>query len=154
MTPALYFEDFTVGRRFRSPGLTLTEAEIIAFALTYDPQPFHIDREAAKRTPYGGLIASGFQTLAIGFRLFHQTGAISACSLGGAGIDELRWTAPVRPDDTLSVEVEVIERRPSRSRPDRGRVRMAYRMRNQRGEVVSTWIADHILAKRDETVAV
>ncbi len=154
MTDALFFEDFTVGRRFRSPGCTLTEAEIVSFALTYDPQPFHIDREAARETPYGGLIASGFQTLSLGFRLFYQTGAIAACSLGGSGIDELRWTTPVRPGDTLSVDVEVVEQRASRSRPDRGRVRMAYRMQNQRSENVATWIADHILAKRDETIAV
>jgi len=154
MTGALYFEDFTVGRVFRSPGCTLTEAEIVSFALTYDPQPFHIDMEAARETPYGGLIASGFQTLALGFRLFYQTGAIAACSLGGSGVDELRWTAPVRPGDTLRVEVEVIEQRPSQSRPGRGRVRMAYRMQNQRGEGVANWIADHILAKRDETIAV
>ncbi|HET8726312.1 MAG TPA: MaoC/PaaZ C-terminal domain-containing protein, partial [Alphaproteobacteria bacterium] len=66
---ALYFEDFTVGRTFTTPGATLTEAEIIHFALTYDPQPFHIDVEAAKRSAYGGLIASGFQTLALSFRL-------------------------------------------------------------------------------------
>ncbi len=154
MTGALYFEDFTVGRVFRSPGCTLTEAEIVSFGLTYDPQPFHIDKEAAKDTPYGCLIASGFQTLALGFRLFYQTGAISACSLGGAGVDELRWTAPVRPGDTLKVDVEVVEQKPSQSRPDRGRVRMAYALRNQRAETVATWTALHILAKRDETLAV
>ena len=154
MTGALYFEDFTVGRIFRSPGCTLTEAEIVSFALTYDPQPFHIDKEAASHTPFGGLIASGFQTLALGFRLFYQTGAIAACSLGGAGVDELRWTAPVRPGDTLKVEVEVVEQRPSRSRPDRGSVRMLYRLLNQQGNCVATWIANHILAKRDHTVAV
>ncbi|MEE8272561.1 MAG: MaoC family dehydratase [Alphaproteobacteria bacterium] len=151
---ALHFEDFTVGRRFDSPGATLTEAEIVSFALTYDPQPFHIDAEAARHTPYGGLIASGFQTLALGFRLFYQTGAIAACSLGAGGLDELRWQLPVRPGDTLKVAVEVVEQRPSRSRPDRGTVRMLYRVHNQRGELVSSWIANHILAKRDGTVAV
>lgn len=154
MSGALHFEDFTVGRVFRSAGCTLTEAEIVSFALTYDPQPFHIDKEAAKDTPFGGLIASGFQTLALGFRLFYQTGAIAACSLGGAGVDELRWTAPVRPGDTLKVEVEVVEQRPSQSRPDRGRVRMLYRLLNQQGDCVASWIAHHILARRDDTVAV
>ena len=154
MSAPLYFEDFTVGRVFRSPGCTLTEAEIVSFALTYDPQPFHIDKEAASDTPFGGLIASGFQTLALGFRLFYQTGAIAHCSLGGAGVDELRWLAPVRPGDTLKVDVEVLEQRASESRPDRGRIRMKYRLRNQRGEDVSSWIALHILARRDRTVAV
>ena len=154
MSDALYFEDFTVGRVFCSPGCTLAEAEIVSFALTYDPQPFHIDKEAATRMPFGGLIASGFQTLALGFRLFYQTGAIADCSLGGAGIDELRWTAPVRPGDTLRVEVEVVEQRPSRSRPDRGNVNMRYRLFNQHDECVATWVALHLLAKRDETIAV
>lgn len=154
MIPALYFEDFTPGRRFLSPGCTLTEAEIVSFGLTYDPQPFHIDKEAAKATHFGGLIASGFQTLALGFRLFYQTGAIAGCSLGGGGVDALRWTAPVRPGDTLRVDVEVVEQTPSQSRPDRGRVRMAYALLNQRGETVATWTAHHILAKRDETIAV
>ena len=154
MSGALFFEDFTVGRVFRSPGCTLTESEIVSFALTYDPQPFHMDKEAARDTPFGGLIASGFQTLALGFRLFYQTGAIAGCSLGGSGVDELRWTAPVRPGDTLRVEVEVVEQQPSRSRPDRGRVRMAYRLLNQQGDCVATWIANHILAKRDQTIAV
>ena len=154
MTGALYFEDFTVGRVFRSPGCTLTEAEIVSFALTYDPQPFHIDKEAASHTPFAGLIASGFQTLALGFRLFYQTGAIAACSLGGSGVDELRWTAPVRPGDTLRVEVEVAEQTASQSRPDRGRARLDYRLLNQHGECVATWTALHILAKRDQTIAV
>jgi len=148
MTRDLYFEDFTLGRVFETAGVTLTEAEIVSFALTYDPQPFHIDAVAAAQSPYGGLIASGFQTLALGFRLFHQTGAISACSLGGSGVDELRWRLPVRPGDTLRLTVEVVEAEPSKSRPDRGRVRMAYRQTNQHGETVATWIANHIFATR------
>ena len=154
MTMALFFEDFTVGRVFRSPGCTLTEAEIVSFGLTYDPQPFHIDKEAAQRTPFAGLIASGFQTLALGFRLFYQTGAIAACSLGGAGVDELRWTAPVRPGDTLRAEVDVVEQRASQSRADRGRVSMRYRLLNQHDECVASWVALHILARRDQTIAV
>lgn len=145
---ALHFEDFAVGRRFATQGVTLTEADIIGFALVYDPQPFHLDVEAASRSEWGGLIASGFQTLGLSFRLFHQTGAILACSLGGYGVDELRWPRPVRPGDTLRVDVEVLEQKPSRSRPDRGLVRMLYRTLNQRGEVVQTCICNHILARR------
>ena len=103
MDMGLYFEDFTVGRRFTTRGVTVTETQIIDFAFTYDPQPFHIDRVAAEQTPYGGLIASGFQVLAISFRLFHQTGAFAACSLGGYGIDDLRWMRPTRPGDTIRV---------------------------------------------------
>ena len=143
-----YFDDFKVGERFRSKGVTLTEAEIISFALAYDPQPFHLDAVAAAQSPFGGLIASGLQTFALGWRMFLQEGAFSACSLGSPGIDELRWTAPVRPGDTLRTEAEVIETRPSGSKPDRGTLKMAYRMTNQRGETVLTMTILHILKRR------
>ena len=148
MDMGLYFEDFTVGRRFTTRGVTVTETQIIDFAFTYDPQPFHIDRVAAEQTPYGGLIASGFQVLAISFRLFHQTGAFAACSLGGYGIDDLRWMRPTRPGDTIRVEVEVVDQTASRSRPDRGTVRMLYRTLNQDEEVVQSCVCNHILARR------
>jgi len=148
MTEGLWFEDFHPGRVFRTAGLTLGEGAIQDFAFAWDPQPFHIDRVAAAEGPFGGLIASGFHTLAATFRLFQQTGAIAACSMGGAGLDELRWPAPVRPGDTLSVEVTVVEQRESRSRADRGTVRMAYRTTNQRGETVLTCTMIHILARR------
>ena len=143
-----YFDDFKVGERFRSKGVTLTEAEIISFALAYDPQPFHLDAVAAAQSPFGGLIASGLQTFALGWRMFLQEGAFSACSLGSPGIDELRWTAPVKPGDTLRTEAEVIETRPSGSKPDRGTLKMAYRMTNQRGETVLTMTILHILKRR------
>ena len=149
---ALYFEDFEVGRRFTTLGLTLTEAEIIHFALTYDPQPFHTDVEAAQRSPYGGLIASGFQTIALVFRLFAQTGALAAASIGGSGMDEIRWYVPVRPGDTLHAEVEVIERRPSASRNDRGYVRFRYAGVNQHGERVLSFLANQLLLKRGAVV--
>lgn len=143
-----YFDDFKVGERFRSKGVTLTEAEIINFALAYDPQPFHIDTGAAKKSPFGGLIASGLQTFALGWRMFLQEGLFSACSLGSPGIDELRWTAPVKPGDTLYTEAEVLEVRPSGSKPDRGTLRMGYRIANQQGETVLTMSIVHILRRR------
>jgi acyl dehydratase len=93
----LYFEDFTPGREFRTEGVTVTESQILDFALAFDPQPFHLDAEAAKGTIFGGLIASGFHTMALTFRLFAQTRALVACSLGSPGVDELRWLRPVRP---------------------------------------------------------
>ncbi len=145
---ARYFEDFETGERFRSPGATLSEAQILDFALSYDPQPFHLDKEAAAESSYGGLIASGFQTLALGFRLFYQANVINACSLGSPGMDELRWLAPVRPGDTLHTEAEVVSKRESRSRADRGTLNMAYEIKNQGGEVVMTFTAIHILLKR------
>ncbi len=154
----LYFEDFTVGRIFQADGVTLTAGLISEFALSYDPQPFHIDVEAAKKSIYGGQIASGFQTLAISFRMFMQTGATAACSLGGRGIDKLRWPAPVRPGDTLRTTVTVLEQRPSSSKPDRGTCRLGYETVNQHGEIVLTCEAMHIMARRrpavDEPVAV
>ena len=144
----LYFEEFTPGRRFESPGITVTESEVIHFALRYDPQPFHMDVEAAKGSPYGGLIASGFQTLGLSFRLFLQTGAFAACSLGAIGIDEVRWLLPVKPGDTLRVLSEVVEAKASSSKPDRGIARIKHSTLNQRGEAVQTMVGIHILRRR------
>ena len=145
---ALYFEDFKPGDRFDSATLTITEALIIEFARFYDPQPFHTDPEAAKATVYGGLIASGLQTIGIGFKLFFETGVLSACSLGSPGLDEIRWKAPVRPGDTLRVVVEVLETRPSSSKPDRGIVRILFTTLNQRGEAVTTFIGNQLCRRR------
>jgi acyl dehydratase len=143
-----YFDDFKVGERFRSKGVTLTEAEVIDFALAYDPQPFHIDIEAAKKSPFGQLIASGLHTFALGWRMFLHEGLFNACSLGSPGVDELRWTAPVLPGDTIYTEAEVLEVRASTSKLDRGTLRMGYRIVNQRGEAVLTMAIMHILKKR------
>jgi acyl dehydratase len=134
----MYFEDFKPGDRFVSPGVTVTESMIIDFALAYDPQPFHLDIRAAAASPFGGLIASGFQTMALGFRVFLQLGLFSTCGMGSPGIDEVRWVQPVRPGDTLRSEAEIIEARPSRSRPERGTLLMAFTIRNQRDEAVLT----------------
>ena len=143
-----YFDDFAVGERFATRGVTLTESGIIDFALTHDPQPFHIDVEAAKQSNYGGLIASGFQTLALGFRMVLETGLFRACSMGSPGFDELRWLLPVRPGDTLHTEIEVMEKKPSSSKPDRGIARIAYRIKNQKEEVVLTFLSMHLLKRR------
>ncbi len=144
-----YFDDFEIGERFASAGVTLSEAQILDFALTYDPQPIHIDKEAAAKGPFGGLIASGFQTLMLAFRLFYQQNIINSASLGGPGMDEIRWLAPVRPGDTIHVLAEVAEKRPSRSRPDRGTLVMRYEVRNQRDEPVMTYFISHILRRRE-----
>ena len=145
-----YWEDFEIGERFVGPGISLSEAQILDFALMYDPQPFHIDREAAAASPFGGLIASGFQTLAIGFRSFYQTGAINHASIGSPGFDELRWLKPVRPGDTLHTEMEVKSKRASKSKPDRGTVHMAWEVKNQTGETVLTLIGIQLLRRRPE----
>jgi acyl dehydratase len=143
-----FLDDLAPGQRFTSPGLTLTEAEIIDFAWRYDPQPFHLDANAAAGSPYGGLIASGFQSLAICFRLFIQSGILAESSMGSPGIDELRWLAPVRPGDTLHSEIEVLEVRPSNSKPDRGIARLMYQAVNQRGEAVLSFIVMHLLRRK------
>lgn len=144
----LYFDDFEPGQTFQSKGVSLSEAQILDFALLYDPQPFHLDREAAAEGPFGGLIASGFQTLALAFRIFYQANVINACSLGSPGLDELRWLKPVRPGDTLSVKATVREMRPSKSKPDRGTLLMDYAVTNQKGEAVMTFTAIHIFARK------
>lgn len=143
-----YFDDFSVGERFITRGVTLTESMIIGFAMTYDPQPFHIDVEAARQSNYGGLIASGFQTLALGFRMVLETGIFRVASMGSPGFDELRWLKPVRPGDTLHTEIEVREKTPSRSKPDRGILRIAYRIKNQKEEEVLSFLSMHLLRRR------
>ena len=144
----MYLEDFKAGDEFTSPGITLTESQIIDFALQFDPQPFHVDVTAAGAGVFGGLIASGFHTAALTFRLFWQTGVLGDASLGSPGIDELRWLKPVRPGDTLHVVARVLETRRSRSKPDRGVVKMSYTTRNQRGEDVMTLLGNQLLRAR------
>lgn len=148
MSDALYFEDFTPGREFRTDGATITEAQILDFALAFDPQPFHLDVEAAKQSIFGGLIASGFHTMALTFRLFAQTRALAACSMGSPGADELRWLRPVRPGDTLRAIVRVVEQRQSTSKPDRGIVRLQWTTLNQAGDPVLTMTSMQIVRRR------
>ncbi|HME93356.1 MAG TPA: MaoC family dehydratase [Methylomirabilota bacterium] len=148
MSDALYLEDFTPGREFLTDGVTITEAQILDFALAFDPQPFHLDVEAAKQSIFGGLIASGFHTMALTFRLFAQTRALAASSLGSPGVDELRWLRPVRPGDTLRAVVRVAEQRPSTSKPDRGIVRLQWTTLNQAGESVLTMTSMQLVRRR------
>jgi acyl dehydratase len=148
MAGDLYFEDFTVGREFRTDGATVTESQILDFALAFDPQPFHMDLEAAKRSMFGGLIASGFHSMALSFRLFAQTRALAACSLGSPGVDEVRWLRPVRPGDTLRATVQVVEQRPSGSKPDRGIIRLHWTALNQRSEAVLTMTSMQLVKRR------
>ena len=144
----LYFEDFKVGDQFESPGTTITEGQIIDFAMHYDPQPFHMDVEAAKNSIYGSLIASGIHTMAIMFRLFLMTGVLSGSNLGSYGFDEVRWLKPVKPGDTLRAIGEVLEIIPSASKKDRGIIRFRYAAVNQNNETVLTQIGNQIIAKR------
>ncbi len=147
MSENRFLEDFLVGEIFTTGGVTITEGEIIHFALQYDPQPFHLDITAGLKSPYKGLIASGFFTAAICFRMFIQMGIFSVCSIGSPGVDELRWLAPVRPGDTLKTETRILEIRPSASKPDRGILRMKYVGTNQNGTSVVSFIVNHLLRR-------
>jgi acyl dehydratase len=133
----LFFEDFYVGRQFATEPVTLSEDEIIAFAQKYDPQPIHVDPAVATTSVYGGLIASGFQTIAVAAGQWLRTGQQVGTGLGGPGLRDIRWLAPVRPGDVLHTTLEVIGARISRSKPDRGILHMAYTMRNDSETVVT-----------------
>lgn len=131
-----FFEDFKVGDRFVSGGMTITEAAIIDFARQWDPQPFHTDPEFASNWTFGGLIASGLHTMAATLRLWLDLGIFRACSLGSPGIGEVQFPRPVRPGDTLRVVSDIVQLRPSASRPDRGIARLRQVTINQLGEQV------------------
>lgn len=147
-----FLDDFEPGSTFATEGKTITESEILEFALKYDPQPFHMDAEAAKASPYGGLIASGIQTMAVGLRMMLQAQVFApGSSMGSPGLDELRWLKPVRPGDTLRLEGETLEVKPSRSKPDRGVLRYKMTILNQHDEAVMTMIGMQILRLRPQT---
>lgn len=144
----LYFEDFYVGLSFTTKSKTLSEAEILAFAWEHDPQPFHIDKPTAQASIFGSLIAPGTQTMAITWRLIYGTGLIDSASLGSPGLDEVRWLAPVRPGDTLHVKSKVLEVRASRSKPDRGIVKLENLTINQDGTVVQSYTSLQLMKKK------
>ncbi|MGR3497118.1 MaoC family dehydratase [Citreimonas sp.] len=143
-----YFEDFPAGTRFRTGTERLSKDDIIAFARDHDPQPFHVDPDAAATSPFGGLIASGFHTMLVAFRLSLRDGGWAEASMGSPGMDEIRWLRPVRPGSTLHVEGEVVSARPSASKPDRGYAEIAYSVMDKQHNVVMTYRATHILRRR------
>ncbi|CAG2143136.1 hypothetical protein LMG31506_02779 [Cupriavidus yeoncheonensis] len=134
----LYFEDFAVGSRRELGSYLVTEEEILGFARQYDPQPFHIDKEAAAKSIYGGLISSGWMTCSIMMRLLVLSTTGKSASMGSPGVDEIRWLKPVHAGDTLTVVLNVLDSRPSQSKPDRGVVHTQWEATNQRGELVCT----------------
>lgn len=143
----LHLEDLHVGQRFTSGTHALDAGQITAFAAQFDPQPFHLDDQAARSTLFGGLVASGWHTAAITMRLLADGGLPLAGGIIGAG-GEITWPRPARPGDVLRVESEVLEIRPSRSRPDRGMVTTRSDTRNQRGEIVQTLLARLVVPRR------
>src|SRR5215472_7670223 len=143
----LYLEDFHVGQRFTSGSHAMDADEIKAFAKQFDPQPFHLDEEAARRSLFGGLVASGWHTAAISMRLQVESGLPIAGGMIGIG-GEMSWPQPTRPGDMLTVVSEVEEVMPSRSRPDRGTIRVRSETRNQRDEVVQILTARLLVPRR------
>jgi acyl dehydratase len=144
----LYLEDLTPGRVFKSYRLTLDSAAIKAFASQFDPQPFHLDEIAAAETFFGGLAASGWHTAALTMRLLVEGGLPIVGGVIGAGVEEMRWSKPVRPGDTLRVESEVLEVRPSRSRPDQGLVKIRSTTFNQNNEPVQVMTSNVVVPRR------
>jgi len=140
MTKLRYLEDLTVGEINKTGSIELTEAESVAFAARYDPQPMHTDPEAALRGSFGGLIASGWHTAAMVMRLIVDSQPLGGGPVLGLGVDELRWPTPVRPGDIIQAETEVLSIRPSQSRPEYGVVRLRVTALNQLGEVVYAMI--------------
>lgn len=143
-----FLEDLHVGDRFGSGAYEVTEKGIVDFAQEFDPQSFHLDLDAAKRSVFRGLAASGWHTAAMSMRLFVTGDLRLAGGSIGLGVDALEWPRPVRPGDTLQLQTEIMEVRPSRSKPDRGIIRIRNVTTNQNGEVVQSFLASVLVRRR------
>ena len=145
----MYFEDFTVGLTFTTDETLISKNEIIDFASKYDPQTFHLDEELAKDGPFGELTSSGFMTLGKSFTQIFNTEVFNGTSMGAWGLDELRWTKPVYPNDILKTKVEVLETKKSKKNPTKGTVRLKQTVTNQNDEIVMTWISNSRLKTKE-----
>ncbi len=150
---ARYLEDVAVGQTFSSGRLRIDTEQIKTFAAAFDPQPFHLDEAAARDTLFRGLAASEWHTAAITMRLLVESDLTPAGGIVGAGFDECRWPRPVRPGDELRVESEVLEVRPSQSRPDQGLLKVRTTTLNQHGEAVQVLIGNLMVPRRVQQVA-
>ena len=143
-----YLEDFEVGQKFGSSTLQVSEDGIKRFAAQFDPQPFHLDDAAARASIFGGLAASGWHTAALTMRLLVGSDVTPAGGIVGAGFDEFRWPRPVRPGDELRIEAEVLEVRPSKSRPEQGMIKLRTTTLNQRNEPVQISVGNLVVPRR------
>jgi acyl dehydratase len=143
-----HYEDIAVGETVELGSYEVTREEVTTFAEQYDPQPIHVDEAAATESIYGGLIASGWHTAAICMRLLVEGFLDGTASMGSPGLDELRWRRPVRPGDTVSARVEILDKSPSESRDDRGYVENRVVGTNQDGDEVLVWRATNIVGRR------
>ncbi|HEU5190837.1 MAG TPA: MaoC family dehydratase [Methylomirabilota bacterium] len=148
MTDLLYFEDVKVGDTERFGHYEVTREEIIEYARQFDPQPFHLDEEAGKASPFGGLIASGWHTGAMLIRMLNDHSIPRAATSGALGFDDLKWVKPVRPGDILSVETRVLDKAESRSRPEIGVVKVESRVLNQAGELKMSLVSIVLYRRR------
>lgn len=147
MRPNQYLDDFTVGQTFGSGRLEIDANAIKRFAADFDPQPFHLDDAQARDTLFQGLAASGWHTAALTMRLLVDSAFRPSGGVIGAGVEALQWPAPVRPGDILEAESEVLEVRPSRSRPEQGMLKLRITTTNQDGKVVQTFIANLVVKR-------
>ena len=147
--PDIFLDDLAPGQTYDLGRRRVGREEILAFARDYDPQAFHVDEDAAGASIYGGLIARGWPTAALYMRLLVDGFLGRAAAMGSPGVDELRWLKPVRPDDVLHGRLEILEVRPSQSRPDRGLARCRSEVLNQHGEAVLTFVATIFFRRRE-----
>jgi acyl dehydratase len=145
-----YFEDYVPGSVYEFGSVKVEEQEIIEFAKKYDPQVFHMDPEGAKKTRFGGLIASGWHTAAIAMRMLVDHFISRVASMGSPGADKMRWLIPVRPGDELSMRVTILKARPSRSNPEQGIIELFVEVINQKDEVVMTRTAISLMRRRKQ----
>ena len=152
----IYYEDLVIGTRSVSRGYAVTRDEVLEFATKYDPQPFHLDDDAAAQTHFGRLSASGWHTCAMTMRLMVENwiGEEPAAALGSPGVDELRWMKPVYPGDTITVESELLSKRRSRTRLDRGLIKSRQTVRNQHGDIVMTMVSNGMYRVADPTAPI
>ena len=145
----MYLEDHVPGDIYKFGSVKVDEKEIIDFARRYDPQIFHVDPNAAKKTSFGGLIASGWHTVALTMRLLVDHRLSRLANLGSPGVDEVRWLKPVRPGDRLSVRLTILDVRRSATKPNRGIIRSLVETFNQNGEIVMNWKGTNIVMSRN-----
>jgi len=149
-----YFEDYVAGSVYEFGTIAVTEDEVIDFAKRYDPQPFHIDPESAKKSAFGGIISSGWLTASLAMRLLVDNYVSSVASLGSPGVKDLKWLKPVRPGDDLSIKVTILDTRRSRSKPSQGMVNLSLEVLNQKREVVMTMQSVGMVLCRENNASV
>jgi acyl dehydratase len=146
--PQLYWEDFAPGRVFEHGPRRVPRDEMIAFAAEFDPQPFHLDEAAARTSMFGGLAASGWYSCCVLMRMIADAFVLNSSSMGAPGVEEVKWLAPIRPDDDLRMRATVVETRVSNSRPEMGFVRLNFELFNATGECVMTLVSTLMMGRR------